>query len=53
MFLLEFDADEVKKEASKLLKNIGVKHRLKKFEVKGVSFLVYLDYSLTFKPFLQ
>lgn len=38
MFLLEFDADEVKKEASKLLKNIGVKHRLKKFEVKGVSF---------------
>lgn len=38
MFLLEFDTDEVKKEASKLLKSIGVKHRLKKFEVKGVSF---------------
>lgn len=37
MFISESDSEEIKPEVSKILKTLGIKHRIKKFDDKMVS----------------
>lgn len=43
MFISEIDCGELKHEISKLIKILGIKHRIKKFDFKNVSFFNYFS----------